>query len=364
MKKYSKKNKIIENRQAFGLMEVVLAVAILAIVSLVVFLSVNSEDKIGKAQDAKRVEDLARISRAIELYQLDNDELPEFFDLEDLAQGEKRVLCSSAATLSCDGQNLSCVVVSGDFLTNYLSSLPVDPSKESALDSGYYISRQGDRQIVFGACQSYGTALELTARAALPDYVSSAYCGDASCNGEENCQTCPEDCGECPIYDYQIAAGSDDWYVHTTQGTVDDATTLLATYNAVFEPAVTSFSYADINTSALSDDAVILEADLYLYLHDYTTGAPPKTAQPTKTFYIQVFSGSQWHIIHNGTFLSAGWYFYKLTSGQLAYINKTGKTRFLIGVEDPGAGYSRELSIRSYEYAGDYSMYLNITVVE
>ena len=345
-------------------MEMVLAIAILAIISLVVFLSVNSEDKIGKAGDAKRVEDLARLNKAIELYQLDNDQLPEFFSLADLAEGEKRVLCSSEATLTCDDQNHTCVVVSGDFLTNYLSSLPVDPVKDSALDSGYYISRQGGNQLLFGACQNYsGQDLKLTARAALPDYVASISCGDASCNGEENCQTCPEDCGACPVYDYQIAAGSDDWHVHSTQGTIDDATTLSATYNAIFNPAVTSFAYGDISTGSLPDAADILEAEIYFYIDSYSTAAPPKSTQPTKEFYIKIYNGV-WSTIHTGTFLAAGWYSYELTSGQLDYINKTGDTNILIGVNDPGVGYNRDMAIRAYEYAGDYSMYLDITVVE
>jgi hypothetical protein len=29
-------------------------------------------------------------------------------------------------------------------------------------------------------------------------FASNSYCGDSSCSGTENCQTCPEDCGDCP----------------------------------------------------------------------------------------------------------------------------------------------------------------------
>lgn len=185
-------------KTGFTIVQLIVAVSVLIVLAVASITAFNPAKRVGQANDAKRWEDLTAIAKAIELYQLDNDSLPaDFNNTTDLAVGEKFVLCSSEASKTCDGQTETCLQIDdADFLGVYLPDLPVDPTKSDTTDTGYYITRQGDNRMALGACNSYGSTIELVAKAAIPSLVT--VCGDGDTEGSEVCDdgdTFTEGCG-------------------------------------------------------------------------------------------------------------------------------------------------------------------------
>lgn len=120
------------SQNAFTLLEIILAVALLIILSSVVILAINPEKHLRDTNDAKRMMDIKTISNAITQYMIDNEGV-----LPDEVALEKREICRTGAINCLNMIDLS-------FLTNgenYLMSIPVDPKNESENGSGYEIFR-------------------------------------------------------------------------------------------------------------------------------------------------------------------------------------------------------------------------------
>lgn len=183
-----------KNFLGFNLIQMVIIIAILAVIIGTVMYNEDPEKRIGRSRDAQRITELDAITAAIANYELEYHALPSDLSIATLGIGEKRVLCSAAAQLSCDGQTKDCVVVSDpNFLGKYLPILPVDPEKSGTTDTGYYITRSSNNTgLVVGACNTYDTsrAMEKTANAILPAYEASApvpSCGNGVLDTGELC---------------------------------------------------------------------------------------------------------------------------------------------------------------------------------
>lgn len=142
----------------FTIIELIIVIAIIALLAVAVFVVVNPAKRIGESRDAQRWLDLRAIASAVEKYTSENASLPTDFSIGTLTTDSKVVLCSSAAELTCDGQTTACAVVDdADFLGKYLPELPVDPGKDDDSDTGYYVSVSSGDILSFGACDSYST---------------------------------------------------------------------------------------------------------------------------------------------------------------------------------------------------------------
>ncbi|MFA6307769.1 MAG: hypothetical protein WCS88_00915 [Patescibacteria group bacterium] len=177
--------KVVDYNKGFTLVQLIISISIFLVLSAMVLFSLDVTSRNGKAKDTKRWEDVTAIAEAVGLYQIDNNSLPaSIAGATYIDTAQKYVLCSTASSLTCDGQSRDCLVIDdADFLGAYLGgSLPVDPEKTDSTDTGYYIARNGD-QMLFGACSSYdGTSIEYTARAKVP-----AVCGNGIIEDNEVC---------------------------------------------------------------------------------------------------------------------------------------------------------------------------------
>jgi len=145
------------NRKAFTLIELIIVIAIIALIAAAVFVSVNPAKRIGESKDAQRWADTTALTKAVDTYTADNGQLPSDFSTSSIGVGTKVVLCSAASQLTCDGQTNDCMVVDdNDFLGTYIASMPIDPDKSDTSDTGYYITRTSGDLISFGACEDYG----------------------------------------------------------------------------------------------------------------------------------------------------------------------------------------------------------------
>ncbi|MFA6253390.1 MAG: type II secretion system protein [Patescibacteria group bacterium] len=158
----------------FNLIEIVITVAVLAIIAGTIMYNEDPEKRIGQARDAQRIQELNTIARAIENYEIENHALPSDFSMATLGVGERIVLCSTAASLTCGTQTKNCLVVDDpNFLGKYLPTLPVDPNKSTATDTGYYVTRADNNSaLVVGACDAYDTTKTsaVVVKATLPTY--------------------------------------------------------------------------------------------------------------------------------------------------------------------------------------------------
>lgn len=178
----------------FNLIQIIVTVAVVAIIAGTILYNEDPEKRIGQGRDAQRIQELDAITKAIANYELEYHALPSDLSIASLGIGEKRVLCSAPAQLTCGGQTKDCVVVDdANFLGKHLPVLPVDPEKSATTDTGYYISRADNNfGLVVGACETYDTATTLVklANASLPAYDAPevpALCGNGILEGDELC---------------------------------------------------------------------------------------------------------------------------------------------------------------------------------
>jgi hypothetical protein len=154
-----------------------------------------------------------------------------------------------------------------------------------------------------------------------------------------------------------IASNYDDYYVHTTQGTIYTSQTLTIMKNNFLSPSITSAAYIIFNTSTIPNDATITEASINLYLHSYTTSGRPA---PTKTYYL-ILENS--YAINPLTYTKAQWEKITIPSAGYEHLQTSDNTTTVtIGVSDPGSSKSRAMTIRARDYfPSGYGAYLNIT---
>ena len=187
-------------KKGFTIVELIVVVGSIVVIFLGTVVLINPARRMGEANDSRRWQDVINIAHAIEIYSIENHELPPDFATSTLSVGEKFVLCSSAGVLTCAGQTTSCLVVSDSgFLGTVLADLPVDPQKTASTDTGYYVTRKSNGAIAVGSCNTYDdtATIEQAAKATLPAVVSE--CGDGFVDSDEVCDDgnlIKEGCGD------------------------------------------------------------------------------------------------------------------------------------------------------------------------
>ena len=137
---------IIKQKQSeggFTLLEVLLVVAIIAILAGIVILAINPNKQLGDSRNAQRSADVNTILNAVYQYALDNGSVPASIT------GSATQICRTGGT--CTG-----IIDLGTLVTNnYLSSMPMDPKCNptptapcTANSNGYTIMVVGGRVTV------------------------------------------------------------------------------------------------------------------------------------------------------------------------------------------------------------------------
>lgn len=138
-------------KNGFTIVNLIISLAVFIVLSTIVLVAVDPASRIQDAMDTRRQQDITMIAKALKDYSLDHQgQLPFTGNISN----RKRVLCSDATRLTCGADADACLEITNtDFLNSYLSTLPIDPEKTNAADSGYYI--QGNvstGQLTIGAC--------------------------------------------------------------------------------------------------------------------------------------------------------------------------------------------------------------------
>jgi prepilin-type N-terminal cleavage/methylation domain-containing protein len=137
--------KRLKSKKGFTLIEVLLVVAIIAILAGIVILAVNPAKQLADTRNAQRRADVNTIINAAYQYSIDNNgNLPASILVAGVAPAND--ICTTGGT--CTGlTDLSVLTTNG----KYLVSLPKDPSTATANDTKYTIVRDANNRLVVSA---------------------------------------------------------------------------------------------------------------------------------------------------------------------------------------------------------------------
>ena len=142
-------------QQGFTLIEVLLVVAIIAILAGIVILAINPTKQLGDTRNAQRQADVTTILNAVYQYSIDNQgNLPGSATNIPTTPGSPAAdICATTAS-ACPNTGTDVAKVDLSLLTangKYLVAIPKDPSKGNANDTFYQISQNANGRITVSA---------------------------------------------------------------------------------------------------------------------------------------------------------------------------------------------------------------------
>lgn len=317
------------NKRAFTLVELIMVMAVIAILVTVLFVSTKPQKRFGETNDAKRKNDAQSLEQAIKLVTADTGSLPAELNItENQALAIVKAGGSVAGTYSCAvlGSSINKVDLAAA-VSSVLPNLPMDPELSSASnETGYYIIKRG-RSYDIEPCNTY----ELAATSG-----DKQMCGDGYCGSTESCSTCPQDCGECSIVvqeagpnSPQLAAnyGSGSWvWFYPTRVYANDT------------------NYCYLGTL---DDTPI-ESDINIVKADGSLGSTNRASLATwRTTPEPDYMGDDWNVVANPGYTTYG-----------GATDLWGETWTAANINDPDFGVAIRLKKVS---AGLYTNYLKVT---
>lgn len=143
-------------KKAFTLIELIIVIAIIAILAAAIFVAVDPARRLHEARNAVRSSDIATILEAVKKNQVDNDG-DLLAEIDSLTAANYYVIgsCSSGATCTAVSNEPGCVDISG-LGDNYLAEVPEDPKDSTASETKYYLLKSTDGAITVGSCEPEG----------------------------------------------------------------------------------------------------------------------------------------------------------------------------------------------------------------
>ncbi|HKY74088.1 MAG TPA: prepilin-type N-terminal cleavage/methylation domain-containing protein [Patescibacteria group bacterium] len=143
----------------FTLIEVLITVAIIAVLATIVYVSLNPVQRFADARNSHRWIDVDSIITAIHEYIVDNaGTLPAGIDTTEKQLGT----CGSGGATACSGAADACLDLSS-LLVTYLKTMPVDPSNGTASATKYSVVANANNIITVKACAAEnGTVIEVS----------------------------------------------------------------------------------------------------------------------------------------------------------------------------------------------------------
>jgi prepilin-type N-terminal cleavage/methylation domain-containing protein len=151
------------NKKGFTLIELIIVIAVIALLAAAVFVAVDPAQRIGEARDSQRWSDVTAVADGIMKYIADNNGtfptstatftagtnyliVINGYEANDLSG----FTCSNGTTV--DGSNG--VDLGTNLVSTYLATIPVDPggSQDSGVNSHYYFSRASTGRVTIGSC--------------------------------------------------------------------------------------------------------------------------------------------------------------------------------------------------------------------
>jgi prepilin-type N-terminal cleavage/methylation domain-containing protein len=136
-----------ENSKGITLIELLLAIGIIAILVSIVLIAINPGTHLSVVRDAQRREEVELIVSAILQYAVDHEgKLPPGIPV-----GQEKAICRMHEE-GCDGVSLALLVEAG-----YLKDIPVDPLwKEGESGTHYFVMQSANGEIIVSAPDAEG----------------------------------------------------------------------------------------------------------------------------------------------------------------------------------------------------------------
>ncbi len=119
-----------QKNRAFTLLEMLLVIAIIAILAGIVIVAINPGRQLAQARNSQRWNDIRSLHSAVQQYYIDNKEWPAGLDQAE-ADGTMLDVCRS-------GETSGCLDLESALVPDYLSAIPEDP-QASAVSTLYKI---------------------------------------------------------------------------------------------------------------------------------------------------------------------------------------------------------------------------------
>ncbi len=153
----------LHTQKGFTLLELLLVVAIIAILASVIFVVLDPPTRFKNTRDSARFTDVRAISNAIKLDQLDNG--GDYLHAIASITADTPYIISNATTtagciVTCDVTITAgdhCVNLTGLVTSGHLGQIPISPEGTGTWTSavtGYYVQRNTNGSISVGACES------------------------------------------------------------------------------------------------------------------------------------------------------------------------------------------------------------------
>lgn len=146
-------------RAGFTLIELIIVVAIIAIVAATIFIALDPAKQLHTARNSTRWADITSILDGIKKYQFENDgALPPI----DGSPGSVQIVGSNVGTcgtVTCGVHTVAsagCALDLSAQLRPYMKKLPSDPKTGTDRNSRYYVNKDEYGLISVGACDSEG----------------------------------------------------------------------------------------------------------------------------------------------------------------------------------------------------------------
>jgi prepilin-type N-terminal cleavage/methylation domain-containing protein len=154
--------------KGFTLIELIIVIAIIALLAAATFVAINPAKRVGDAGDATRWQDLSALADAFQAYLADNNSaLPS----STMSSGVTYMLATStggSSLVTCDATITSAFLVLDTLITDgYIGQIPKDPTfvyGTHTYNTLYWLYRESSGKLKIGACEKYGTNYPVVTR--------------------------------------------------------------------------------------------------------------------------------------------------------------------------------------------------------
>jgi prepilin-type N-terminal cleavage/methylation domain-containing protein len=144
--------------KGFTLIELIIVIAIIAILAAAIFVAIDPARRLHESRNARRWSDMTNILDAVVKYQADN-EGTHYSTVASMTADAFYTIgtCATGGNTGCTAKTTqaACVNLSG-IGSNYMATIPFDPSSGTAALSDYYLSVDSNGAVTVGACDPEG----------------------------------------------------------------------------------------------------------------------------------------------------------------------------------------------------------------